>query len=58
MVKNLFGRSIKRIQYDNANDYFNHNINSFCQNEDIIHESLCVKMPQQNDITERKMSIY
>lgn len=27
MVKNQFGVSIKRIQSDNAKDYFNHNLN-------------------------------
>ena len=35
-------------------DYFNHSLNSFCQKEGIIHESTCVKTPQQNGIAERK----
>jgi len=29
-------------------------INSFCQKEGIIHESSCVKTPQQNGVAERK----
>ena len=54
MVKNQFGVSIKRIRSDNAKDYFNHGLISFCQKEGIIHESSCVKTPQQNGIAERK----
>ncbi|KAK2354846.1 putative mitochondrial protein [Trifolium repens] len=54
MVKNQFGVSIKRVRSDNAKDYFNHGLNSFCQKEGIIHESSCVKTPQQNGIAERK----
>ncbi|KAK2415821.1 myosin-16 [Trifolium repens] len=54
MVKNQFGVSIKRVRFDNAKDYFNHGLNSFCQKEGIIHEPSCVKIPQQNGIAERK----
>jgi transposase InsO family protein len=54
MVKNQFGVSIKRIRSDNAKDYFNHGLNSFCQKEGIIHESSCVKTPQQNGVAGRK----
>ena len=54
MIKNQFDVSIKRIRSDNAKDYFNHGLNSFCQKEGIIHESSCVKTPQQNGIAERK----
>lgn len=57
MVRNQIRKSIIRIQYDNAKDYFNHNLNSLCQNEGIIHESSCVKTPKQNGIAERKNSI-
>ncbi|CAJ2666495.1 unnamed protein product [Trifolium pratense] len=49
-----FGVSIKRVRSDNAKDYFNQGLNSFCQKEGIIHESSCVKTPQQNGIAERK----
>ncbi|CAJ2655949.1 unnamed protein product [Trifolium pratense] len=54
LVKNQFGVSIKRVRSDNAKDYFNQGLNSFCQKEGIIHESSCVKTPQQNGIAERK----
>lgn len=54
MIKNQFGVNIKRIRFDNANDYFNLVLNSFCQKEGIIHESSCVNTPQQNGIVERK----
>ena len=54
MVKNHFGVSIKRIRFDNVKYYFNHDFNSFCKKEGIIHESSYVKTPQQNGITERK----
>jgi len=54
MVKTQFGVSIKRVRSDNAKDYFNHEFNTFCQKEGIIHESSCVKTPQQNGVAERK----
>lgn len=54
MVKTQFGVSIKRVRSDNAKDYFNHEFNSFFQKESIIHESSCVKTPQQNGVAERK----
>jgi len=54
MIKNQFGVNIKRIRSDNAKDYFNLVLNSFCQKEGIIHESSCVNTPQQNGIAERK----
>ena len=53
MIKNQFGISIKRIRSDNAKDYFNHGLISFFQ-KGVIHESSCVKTPQQNGIAERK----
>jgi len=54
MIKNQFGVNIKRIRSDNAKDYFNLVLNSFCQKEGIIHESSCVNTPQQNGIAKRK----
>lgn len=54
MVKNQFGVSLKRIRFDDAKDYFNHGLNSFCQKECIIHESSRVKTLQQNGIVEKK----
>ncbi|KAK2433017.1 putative mitochondrial protein [Trifolium repens] len=54
MIKNQFGANIKRLRSDNAKDYFNNVLNSFCQKEGIIHESSCVKTPQQNGVAERK----
>ena len=37
MIKNQFGVNIKRIRSDNARDYFNLVLNSFCQKKGIIH---------------------
>ena len=54
MIKNQFGVNIKRIRSDNARDYFNLVLKSFCQKEEIIHESSCVNTPQQNGMAERK----
>ena len=54
MIKNQFGVGIKRIRSDNAKDYFNLVLNSFCQKEGIIHQSSCVNTPQQNGVAERK----
>jgi len=42
-----FGVRIKRIRSNN-------DLNSFCSKESIIHESSCVKTPQQNGIAKRK----
>lgn len=54
MIKNQFGVNIKRLRSDNARDYFNQTLTSYCQKEGIIHESSCVKTPQQNGVAERK----
>ncbi|KAJ9556713.1 hypothetical protein OSB04_011327, partial [Centaurea solstitialis] len=54
MIKNQFGVNIKRLRSDNARDYFNQTLTSYCQKEGIIHESSCVKTPQQNGVVERK----
>ena len=54
MVSNQFGVSIRKFHSDNARDYFNHNLNSFFDQEGIIHESSCVDTPQQNGVAERK----
>jgi len=54
MIKNQFGINIKRIRSNNSKDYFNHGLISFFQREGVIHESSCVKTPQQNGIAERE----
>ena len=54
MVKNQFGVSIKRLRSDNTRDFFNQALTPYCQKEGIIHESSCVKTPQQNGVAERK----
>ncbi|CAI8603859.1 unnamed protein product [Vicia faba] len=54
MIQNQFGVNIKRIRSDNGKEFFNHVITPFCEKEGIIHESSCVKTPQQNGIAERK----
>jgi len=54
MIKNQFGVTIKKITSDNAKDYFNLTLNSFCQKEGIIHKSSSVRTPQENGAAERK----
>lgn len=54
MIKNPFGVDIKDLRSDNGKEYFNHVITPFFQKEGIIHESSCVKTPQQNGVAERK----
>lgn len=46
-VSNVFPQLfyVVKNQSDNAKDYFNHTLKSLCQNEGIIHESLCIKTP-------------
>lgn len=53
MNQNQFGTKIKRFRSDNAKDYFNQFLSHFFQKERIIHESSCVKTPQQNRVAER-----
>lgn len=55
MVKNQFGVSIKRIRSDSDKYYFNHDLNSFCQEEGIIHESSCVKIPHKMGLLRERM---
>ena len=39
----------------NAKEYFSSEVNSYMENQGIIHESSCVNIPQQNGLAERKI---
>ena len=53
MVKNQFGVTIKRFQFDNAINYFNQVLTPYFQHKGIIHESSYVNTSQQNGIAKR-----
>ena len=53
-IKNQFGKTIKILRSDNANEYFSTAFSSFLSSHGILHQSTCPHTPQQNGIVERK----
>ena len=54
MIQTQFQTKIQILKTDNAKEYFNSSLNTFCLNQGIIHISSCVYTPQQNGVAERK----
>lgn len=54
MIQNQFQTKICVLKSDNARDYFNSALSSYCDHHGIIQFSSCVDTPQQNGIAERK----
>jgi len=54
MIQTQFQTKIQILKTDNAKEYFNSSINTYCLNQGIIHISSCVNTPQQNGVAERK----
>ncbi|RDX65235.1 hypothetical protein CR513_56117, partial [Mucuna pruriens] len=50
LVKNQFGKSIKRIRSNNSIEYVNLEFSKFVIDQRIIHELTCVNTPQQNGV--------
>ncbi|RDX88508.1 hypothetical protein CR513_29887, partial [Mucuna pruriens] len=54
LVKNQFGKSIKRLWLDNGTEFVNLEFSKFLKDNGVIHELTCVNTPQQNGVVERK----
>jgi hypothetical protein len=54
MIQTQFQTKIQILKTDNAKEYFNSSLNTYCLNQGIIHISSCVNTPQQNRVAERK----
>jgi transposase InsO family protein len=49
-----FNKRIKILRSDNASEYTQSVMNSFCADHGIIHQTNCPHTSQQNGVTERK----
>ncbi|GJV67699.1 putative RNA-directed DNA polymerase [Tanacetum coccineum] len=54
LVKNQFNKSIKTFRSDNGTKFINLNMERFCKDNGILHQTFCPYTPQQNGIAERK----
>ncbi|RDX85623.1 putative mitochondrial protein, partial [Mucuna pruriens] len=54
LVKNQFGKSVKRIQSNNDTEYVNLEFSDLVTYQVIIHELTCVNIPQQNEVAKGK----
>jgi transposase InsO family protein len=54
MIRTQFEKKLKVIRSDNGTEYINHDLQTYFQNEGIVHETSCVGTPQQNGVAERK----
>jgi len=48
MVYTQYGARIKILCTENGTEYINHSFESFLKSLAIVHQTLCVKTPQQN----------
>ena len=56
MIQTQFHTKIQVLKTDNGRDFFQSNLNSFLQEQGIVHMSSCVDTPQQNGVAERKQT--
>ncbi|XP_022040102.1 uncharacterized protein LOC110942636 [Helianthus annuus] len=49
-----FETKIKTIRSDNGTEFVNNQMNLFCKNKGILHQTSCSYTPQQNGVVERK----
>ncbi|XP_021995273.1 uncharacterized protein LOC110892412 [Helianthus annuus] len=54
MLKTQFSKSIKVFRSDNGTEFINKQMNNFCYENGILHQTSCVHTPQQNEVVERK----
>jgi transposase InsO family protein len=54
MIQNQFGKGIKFVRSDNGGEFVNIRLKDFFIEKGIIHETTCVRTPQQNGIAEIK----
>ncbi|XP_058186596.1 uncharacterized protein LOC131303652 [Rhododendron vialii] len=54
-ISTQFGKKIKVIRSDNALEYMQSSIASFCVDRGIIHQTSCVRSSQQDGVAERRL---
>ena len=54
LVKTKLQATIQVFQTDNAKEYFHSILEKYLLENNIIHQSSCVDIPQQNGIVEKK----
>jgi transposase InsO family protein len=54
MIKTQFHTQIQILRSDNGTEYFNQYLGGYLIEKGIVHQSSCVKTPQQNGVAERK----
>ena len=54
IIQTQFQTKIQILKTDNAKEYFNSSLNTYCLNQGIIHISYYVNTSQQNRVAEMK----
>lgn len=54
VVQNQFSTIVKSLQSDNGSEFFNLECSNLFTSLGIIHQSSCVRTPQQNGVAKRK----
>ncbi|KAJ0509687.1 putative RNA-directed DNA polymerase [Helianthus annuus] len=54
LILTQFEKKIKIIRSDNGTEFVNNQMNLFCKNKGILHQTSCAYTPQQNGVVERK----
>jgi transposase InsO family protein len=53
-ISNQFNSKLLAFRTDNAREYLDSSFQQFLESRGIIHQTSCVRTPQQNSIAERK----
>ncbi|MFS7939141.1 putative RNA-directed DNA polymerase [Helianthus anomalus] len=54
LVLTQFKKKVKMFRSDNGTEFINNQMNVFCKQKGIIHQTSCSYTPQQNGVVERK----
>lgn len=54
MIETQFHTHVRVLRTDNSKEFFNTILGSYLQHHEIVHQSSCVNIPQQNGVSERK----
>lgn len=54
LIKNQFGRYVKKIRCDNGSKFTSNDMLKFYNEQGILLETICPHTPQQNGVVERK----
>lgn len=54
LVKTQYKCDIKVLQSDNGGEYINNEMQMFCKNNSIRHQTSCANTPEQNGVAERR----